>query len=387
MKTIVFFTFFSLMVVHMQGQSGYTGFKPDNSKVLPTHSEGALIHHDAQKNFLAYNLNIHYGAMLPHYPVIQKLNNENIRGLELLTWFRQPKNMNPKAIPVTGVGYYFSNLGNHDVLGNTHALSLNLMSTLGGDRLPIHFKAGLGIAYATQKHDPKRNPQNPAIGSHINAYGRLSLGMEVLRWSNKWILTPGVSFHHISNGSVVSPNQGLNLLTFHVGMEFHSSQSHSGSLVLKKREEIEKKNRLTIMLAAGIKQVHRTLEDQIVTSSLIIDYGYPIAAGTSMGLGLNLFYNDTWAQFPYFYNQQHKKPSPFQSAVHIGFRQDIGPLSLIVHPGIYILKPSEQTPWFTNRLGLKYTLPANFTAQFSIKHHWFALADYFEWGIGYNFNW
>ena len=63
-------------------------------------------------------------------------------------------------------------------------------------------------------------------------------------------------------------------------------------------------------------------------------------------------------------------------------------MSFFVHPGTYIYLPAEEDiPYFTGRLGMRYKFVNKLTLQFAIKHHWFAIADYFEWGIGYEFSW
>ncbi len=338
-----------------------------------------------ENGFLLYNLNFHYGAMMPHHDVLAVLNQKNIKGFELMTWFNHG-DKEQTVNSILGAGYIFSGLGNYEVFGNMHAAYMGLLSPRLINKIPVRLKIGLGAAYATKKHDLD-NPLNPAIGSHLNAYGQLSLVGEIPVIEERWILRPGISFHHISNGIIVAPNQGLNLLSFKAGLEFRSGHTHSGAMLIKRDKKIEERNRFTIMLAPGIKQVHRTMDHKIFTSSLIFDYSYIYRLGRRIGMGINFFYNDTWAHFPHITTEHDEPPAPFQSSVHLSLQLDQGPISFILHPGLYIYKPSEETPLFTNRLGVKYSFRNNLVAQFSIKHHWFAIADYFEWGIGYEFQW
>ncbi len=338
-----------------------------------------------ENDYLLYNLNVHYGAMMPHHDLLAILNEDRIKSFDLIAWFSHA-NKEQTNNSILGAGYIFSNLGNYEVFGNMHAAYMGLLSPHLINKIPVRFKIGLGAAYATKKHD-RDNYLNSAIGSHLNAYGRLSFIGEIPVIEDKWILRPGISFHHISNGIIVAPNQGLNLLTFHAGLEFRSGQIHSGAMLIRREKKIRERNRFTFMVAPGIKQVHKSMEHQIFTSSLIFDYSYIYRLERSIGVGINFFYNDTWAHFPYRTTEQEERPVPFQSSVHLSLQRDQGPISFILHPGLYIYKPSEETPVFTNRLGVKYSFRNNLLVQFSIKHHWFAIADYFEWGIGYELNW
>lgn len=338
-----------------------------------------------EKGYLLYDLNLHYGAMMPHHDVLEVLNQENIKGFELMTWFN-PGGAEQTGNSILGAGYIFSGLGNHEVFGNMHAAYMGMLTPRLIKRIPVRLKIGLGPAYATKKHG-RDNLLNPAIGSHLNAYGQLSLIGEITVFQDRWVLRPGISFHHISNGIIVAPNQGLNLLTFHAGLNYLSGHRHSGAMLITREKKVSERNRFTIMLAPGIKQVHRTMDHQILTSSFIIDYNFIYRPEKRIGMGINFFYNDTWAHFPHITTEDEEPPAPFQSSVHLSLQLDQGPISFILHPGLYIYKPSEETPLFTNRLGVKYSFRNNLVAQFSIKHHWFAIADYFEWGIGYEFKW
>ncbi|MEF8984992.1 MAG: acyloxyacyl hydrolase [Bacteroidales bacterium] len=330
-------------------------------------------------------MSIHTGTMLPHYSTMEALNREYIRSLELNAWFYD-ENKERFNNSILGTGYFYSNLGNNEVFGNVHAAYMSMQNPLLTDELPVQLKIVLGAAYATKKYDPENNPFNIALGSHLNAYGRISLIGKITLIEDKWILRPGISFHHLSNGKVVSPNLGINMLTFHTGLEFSSTHKHSGKLVLSRDKETKERNCFSFTIAPGVKQVHKSKEFQIFTSSLIFDYGYRYLPQSSIGLGIDFFYNDSWSYFPYKSAERDESPLPFQSAIHLSLQRDIGPISFILHPGLYIYRPSMDIPSFTGRLGVKYSMENNLSLQFSIKHHWFALADYFEWGIGYEIN-
>jgi hypothetical protein len=331
-----------------------------------------------------YTLKIHAGTGLPHTISQVYFNQEYLRSIELNSWFDN-QGKDEKNYSLLGAGYIFSNLGNYDVYGNYHAAFLGVLSPHIHKYLPVQFKMGLGIAYATKRYDVETNFLNRAIGSHLNFYGQLTFTGK-FPVSQKFLISPGVSFHHISNGTVMAPNQGINMLTFSAGMEIRPGHRHPGILALDRDRISEGRNRFSVIYAPGIKQVDRLIDKHIFTSSLIFDYGYNFLPERSIGLGISFFYNDTWAYFPYTREERDTELSPFQSALHLSLQKNMGPLAFIIHPGLYIYHPAREWPYQVNRIGLKYSLENNLTFQFSIKAHWLAVADYFEWGIGYEFN-
>ncbi|MFO7923801.1 MAG: acyloxyacyl hydrolase [Bacteroidales bacterium] len=347
--------------------------------------KGALAVNSDNRGLIHYNLNIHTGSALPHHLSMTYLNREYIKSVEFNAWFDNTTISNSHKT-ILGAGYFFSNLGNRAVYGNFHAPYFGMINPLFTNKWPVKLKIGVGIACATKKYDIETNYFNRAIGSHLNAYGQVTLTGDIPLKNDKWVIRPGISFHHLSNGKIVSPNQGINLLTISAGIDFRSGHEHSGSFVLKKDATAKGKNRFSVIFAPGVKQVDRRVDKQILTSSLLFEYGYMYRPERSIGLGIGFFYNDTWAYIPYIRTEKDDSLPPFQSALHISVQRNKGPLAFFLHPGIYIYMPAKDKPYMTNRIGMKYSFENNITLQFSIKSHWFAIADYFEWGIGYEFN-
>lgn len=293
------------------------------------------------KGYLTYGLNVHYGSMMPHNIYLKDLNRESIKSIETNIWFEHPTSLQAGNVTL-GSGYIFNNLGNHNVFGNMHAFFFGLRSPRLFNKLPVQYKIGLGVGYSTKKHNPESKYPNLAIGSHLNAYGQLSLSGRIRTGNEKWILRPGISLHHLSNGKIVAPNMGLNLLTFHLGLELHSQHTHSGAMLIDRKKSRNEKNRFIIMVAPGIKQPQSHVDQKIFTSSLIFDYSYLYLAESSIGIGVNFFYNDTWSIHPYNRATPDAPPPPFQSSLHLSLQQDMGHISFILHPGIYIYKPSDE---------------------------------------------
>lgn len=336
------------------------------------------------KGAVYYNLNIHRGRMTPHYALQAALNQDRITGADFSAIFLKSNEATIQS-SVSGVGYFFSNLGNNEVYGHVHSAYFSLLFPLLTDKFPVQLKLGMGPGYVTKKHDPEDNHLNRALGSHFLVYGQISLTGGIPLIKDRWLLRAGISFNHVSNGLIEAPNQGINTLTFHAGVDLSSDHRHSGAFSVGHDRERMEKHSFSIALASGIKEVDEAAGKKIFTSGLIFDYAYGILPALNTGLGAGLYYNDTWAYNSYSGNGEDEPPIPFQSAIHLVLELEKKPVTVILNPGFYIYKPTREIPDFTGRLGIRYSFKNNLTLMFAIKHHWFALADYFEWGIGYRF--
>jgi hypothetical protein len=345
---------------------------------------GLKSHASGNEGKIFYNISLHGGSGLPHHHSQVYFNTDYIRAIEFNAWFNNSAATRSGNF-VPGAGYFFTNLGNRNIYGNSHVLYLGMLNPLH-HQLPVQLKIGFGIAYATKKFDIENNYFNRAIGSHFNAYGQISLTGRIPVVEDKLIFRPGLSIHHLSSGAVIKPNQGLNLVTFNAGIDFNSGRSHRGISAFERDTTRIWKNRFSIIVAPGLKHVDWRVDKQIVTTSLIFDYGYIYRPERSIGFGISFFHNDSWAYVPYIRTSKDESLSPYQSAIHLSFQRDLGRLAFILHPGMYIYMPAKDRTYLTNRVGVKYRAANNLAFQVSIKSHWFAIADYFEWGIGYEFN-
>jgi len=210
-----------------------------------------------------FNLNIHQGTMTPHYALQAALKENRITGLDISGIFLN-KNETTLQSTVIGLGYYFANLGNNDIYGFVHSAYLGMWFPLLTGSIPVQLKTALGPGYVTQKYHPSSNPLNRAIGSNFNAFGQISLTGNIHLMSDKWLLRTGISFNHVSNGLIVAPNQGINTLTFHAGLDLNTGISHSGAMSVGRRKYSPGRQSFNISVASGIKQVDEDTGKQII---------------------------------------------------------------------------------------------------------------------------
>ena len=128
--------------------------------------------------------------------------------------------------PSIGITCYYSAFGNDSIaaeLGKVFALYpfINFPIT-PGESSKLTFKLGVGVSYLTNKFDPKENYHNYAIGSHVNAAVNLSFEyrqriVDRLHWVTSFGLT------HFSNGSLRTPNMGINIFSAATGLSWYLS--------------------------------------------------------------------------------------------------------------------------------------------------------------------
>ena len=104
-----------------------------------------------------------------------------------------------------------------------------------------------------------------------------------------------------------------------------------------------------------------------------------------LGGGIEMAYNNAtkqvWANDSVFTT---KIADIVQAGVKISYSFNMNRLSLPVDFGMYVYKKQGYNGMFFHRVGLRYLVTEHIIANFTLLTH-FAKADYFEWGIGYQF--
>lgn len=119
--------------------------------------------------------------------------------------------------PVTGLTYWNAWLGEPEVMGKAHALMPYIAFPLvKKDKSELDFRLSAGLGYLTKHFDRLENYKYIAIGSHLNA--AINLMLEY-RWKpvSHLQLSGGIQLMHFSNGSMKTPNFGLNIPSVSLG--------------------------------------------------------------------------------------------------------------------------------------------------------------------------
>src|ERR1035437_9790345 len=174
-----------------------------------------------------------YGNIIPHDQHVKDLILNPVTGAELSLEF-QTMGEKPwqqfNGFPVIGIGAVYLDLGNAQKLGNAFALYPYISYPLIRTRsFKLSLKAGAGVSYLTKTYYNTNKDSlggilplsqaNGAIGSNLNVYfsGGGSLEIPIAKGFS---LIGEYTWNHMSNGSAVAPNSGLNLLNGFVGLRY-----------------------------------------------------------------------------------------------------------------------------------------------------------------------
>lgn len=327
----------------------------------------------------------HYGFILSHTREIAYNVEDHISGIEIN--FSKPtygasyyEQLYFK--PRIGVGYYMSNLGNDKVFGKVHAFFPYINIPVGSNpgKFRLHYKIAFGMAYLTKTFNLEQNLWNTAIGSHGNIYFNFCLnGQFKINQHNE--LYAGAGFTHFSNGNYKKPNLGLNIISASLGIN-HLFNYKAIPEKQVESPEIPQGIEFLIIYSAGFR-VHDIDDDNYYfASSLSTEAGKYLGWKRKVGLGIDVFYNQSLEPIhPEKHTKSISQSDLIRPGVHVFHEFLLNKLSITMQIGYYIYSPVPDQKIY-DRIGLRYKFNNHLLANFSIKAH-YADADFVEWGIGY----
>lgn len=330
----------------------------------------------------------HYGYIISHRASMNHLVKGHIYGAELDYIFRTDGTKQWQQIhkyPDIGACFLHIYLANPQQLGNLDALYpyLNLRINKLRKKTSWNIRVGVGLAYISKPFDALTNHKNNAIGSHVN-------GFVNLRLNGTRMLTPalrldwGVGLSHASNGAIKTPNLGLNMTTLNLGMAYVFGNK---TPVMKKDSVIapaQKKWHPSIILAVGTKQLDPGGAHYGSIAAQINMYR-TLGHKSKMGGGLEISYNESSRK--YYADDSIFNTNAFDMmkfGVKYTYSFNIHRLSLPIDFGYYFYNKLPNDDMFFHRIGVRYMVTKHLIANVTLLTHW-ARADYFEWGIGYEF--
>jgi len=286
--------------------------------------------------------------------------------------------------PKFGVGFYSGTFDNHS-FGEPNGLYGFFEANIGKQNRKWNwvYNIGLGIAYNFNYYDPDTNPDNILIGSHENVYIAFSLE-STYNITDHWVAGLGFGFKHFSNGKIVLPNKGINLIPITTRIEYSFSD---------KKPEIDKSkiqkfipfNMLNVFYGFGVKgfKVDKPVYFKSTLSvNAIRQPNYKIR----YGLGFDMFY--TAGSLDRVTSDKSDFNKLFSYGITSIFEWVITHrLYTPVNFGVYLNKNEEnyETRFF-QRLGMRYLFGKHnkMLVGVSLKVTEFH-ADFVEWTVGYTF--
>lgn len=325
-----------------------------------------------------------FGYIMPHRPAMRYFINGHPNGFDLRFLKKTYTNKNWQSIyriPKTGIGIYYSDLGNRDILGNVFSIySILNINILEKKTFSLNYEISSGIAYLTKSFDFENNYYNTSIGSGVNFYFQFLIDSRI-KLSKKLEIINSLSYKHFSNGAYKVPNQGLNIISYNLGISYNPSFEEKFYMQYDKKE-YEKSIKIYSIGSIGSKQVFLPNDRNYFVSSLSLNSCKNISQKRMLGIGLDIFYDNSLSKLYKNNGMEYSNKDLFRFGGFVSHEFMIDKLSILLQSGVYVYSRWQKDGLLYHRFGLRYYSDKMIIYNLSLKTH-FAKADFIEFGIGY----
>jgi len=390
MRYITIFFLFLLFCAEISGQYRYDPIRGSSVKAKNSYlGELFPFGYRGQNTAVKYKFQYIQGVILPHSDRVKPLVDDYVRGGEFAVEFPRYGGEDwyfYYNFPTTAWGLLFLDLGNTDKLGYVAAFYpyINL-PLLHFQRFSFNIKMGAGLAYITEKYDPKKPDDfaenNFAIGSHLNGFLALGANLECLVLKKAGIsLTADGALNHFSNGSVQKPNAGLNIFNVSAGVKYtpHLAPSFMRYKSPKKKKDWE----FDFSLAGGANQQNVTDPRKYLNMSLMAGGYCPLTKRYRLGVNIDVFYNNAFfaeRKLPEYYAGENEK---IRAGFSLANQLMFGDLTVGLHAGVYVFNRISHDGFSYFKLAAKYRVYDRIFVMAAVKTHR-EVAEFCELGVGY----
>jgi hypothetical protein len=331
---------------------------------------------------------LHGGAILKHRSFVKHLVKGPVYGVELN--YIRPSNGSKlwhtiNNHPDLGFGCSYYYLNNEKELGELYSIHALLdLYLINRQKSYFTMRLSPGVTYASKFFNTDNNYKHNLLGSSINGFINFKWAYGY-RISNQLATELAFGIAHSSNGAYQSPNLGINLLTTSFNIKYQLNKTN----VEKKVREVTgtlKKNILQTHFSIGRRQNNKISNEIIQCATLSVNYYRAINHSNAIGGGMDLFYRKSnipnFDFFKFTYTGQQR--TYYQMGLKMNYNYRVGNMEFPFEVGLYVIDKYKKNGVLFNRIGLRYHLYKNLMAHVTLKLH-AAQADYFEWGLGYNF--
>lgn len=292
--------------------------------------------------------------------------------------------------PLRGYGLSYDYLGNRDITG--HAVSAyTLMHFNFVDRPTWQFgmRISPGLAWLTHKYDAVTNPENIAIGAHLNFHFDVNVNFNVVI-DGRYNLRTAFGLLHYSNGSVLKPNLGLNQLYLSLAL----SERLADTPIAHKKEAVAPHFRqhefwamLTGCVADEYSERPNSRGGGFLCSTAATGYNFRYGGMGKVGLSVDMFYN---SNLNYDFDTKNDSliclHNSFANIMRIGL--GIGHqliykrFELLTFAGVYFYNKVKPNDFLYTRIGGRFYITDFMFIDLTLKAIGFK-AQYIESGIGF----
>jgi len=346
--------------------------------------------HKKQRNNFQIEPRVYYGFTMSNHTELQVFN-AHIPAFELSIikdtygkkdWERLHN------YPIIGLSFFYSSLGKNPSVGQSFALYPFITFPILRDKSNFFgLKLGVGLSYLTEIFDPLENYKNIAIGSHLNVAINLMVEYR-LKLNKSTEFSAGLSLLHFSNGSMATPNYGLNMPMVSVGVSKRLAKANKK--IVSRRAQIPlfsyKPNKILIFSLSGgyasknMGNVFGERFDVYMGSFSVLKYFNEISA---IGLSFDLSWDGSHEALleregvyePVFFNI-------LKSGIAPTYEMKIDKLLLGIGVGMYFGGKVTSGGDIYEQLTIKYLIYDGISANVSLRAH-AARAAFVSFGLGY----
>lgn len=337
---------------------------------------------ESNKNF-GLSLTQHYGFISPHNALVNEIIKDHIKITEL-SFYQQTNGGNQwhryYNYPVIGLSAVVFNTGNPESLGRIYGVLPFVDFPLNKWKIEWNLKFGYGIGFVEKPFNRKTNYKNLVIGSYLNA---------LIYFNSHWNIpiterikaTAGISFTHLSNGSLKRPNLGINIFSTNAGVSYYF-----GNPVVKSLSEVEKRKKefsQVILASVGVKEISNIGGRKYMVYNTSYNILRTVSNKSSFGVGADFFYDSSLESLiKRLQNEDKGKLGNFRMGLSGIYSMDMGKISLLFQTGTYLYTSYNFDKKVYTRIGSRYRINDKIFVNLSLKTHFF-VADFIEYGIGY----
>lgn len=333
--------------------------------------------------------------------------------------------------PTLGFGFVGLDLGNSKVLGQAFALyPYLLIDIIKTSHFKLDWKVGAGMSFFNKTYNRVfdefgNNPEwsyygptcNNLIGSIINVYLTTAAHFNFYI-KNGWAVHTDLGYMHMSNGSILQPNGGINILYAAIGASYKLEKEKSSNTnnTTKKFSNLPHRWSLNITASGGYRELYYMDNKGYAVGSLHIGTTYNICNWYALGGSLDVFYDGVFNRQGAGYKEHTSFgrytilnddiSNKFRIATSFNNEFKIGKITAILDWGVYLYDPirlaytdtnsnkytkrallyryniEKEDGWNYFRLGVRCRILENLYLQTAVKTH-LTKAEMVEWGIGY----
>ncbi len=275
--------------------------------------------------------------------------------------------------PYYGVGLAYYKISKNNIIGHPVSLfsyiDVPLMKSTNIFRLQLegglaYFLNNKKLFYSLEK--------NPIVGSPYNFHIGMALRL-AFPIGKKMAVASAFKLQHYSNGSIRTPNWGVNLIGISTTVTYKGHNRSFQRVGDKKAVGSVPVN--TYSLSARFAfTTHRENEEPNGYFGIISpDYWRKYSYLSYLNIGVDNFYEIS--------SDTKKEIERYYFGIHIGHKLKINRVSLIGQLGALIKRRFGNSDWFYTKVTIEYELISNLHLSISIKSKESMAADFVEWGM------